>query len=288
MKRKLSLLFLLMMGLFITTACSDDDDDYNPNYNPDQEVRNAFKQMFPNATQVSWGEKNDYAVANFVNDKQTVTAWYSKKGVWYLTQTNIAVSAIPQAITKAIANNSKYSSLTTAGASMLERSGMTDAYLVELSGGKDYVDLYYTADGYLFDEESESSLGTKVEPTPVDQTINAMVNENYSGAKIVFISKEDDTYTITLFQNNTYFYYLLNKDYKWIQTEYAQSYQALPQPVLDGFKRDGYAFNDKVDTVTRIIRPSGNEQITLYRFNIDNSTGHTTVYYNPDGVKVDA
>lgn len=286
MKRKLSLLFLLMMGLFIATACSDDDDDYNPNYNPNQEVRNAFKQMFPNATQVSWVEKNDYAIANFVNDKQPSTAWYSKKGVWYLTQTNIAVSAIPQAITKAIANNSKYSSLTTAGASMLERSGMTDAYLIELSGGKDYVDLYYTADGYLFDEESESSLGTKVEPTPVPQAITAMVKENYSGDKIVYIDENDDDYDVTL-QGNEYFHYILNKDYEWIQTEYAQSYQTLPQPVLDGFKDGGYAFNENVDTVTRLVRPDGAGEVTIYRFNMDNSTGDVTVYYNAEGVKVD-
>lgn len=286
MKRKLSLLFLLMMGLFIATACSDDDDDYNPNYNPDREVREAFKQMFPNATQVTWAQKNDYAIANFVNDKQPSTAWYSKKGVWYLTQTNIAVSAIPQAITKAIANNSKYSSLTTAGASKLERSGMTDAYLIELSGGKDYVDLYYTVDGYLFDEESESSLGTKVEPTPVPQAITAMVKENYSGDKIVYIDENDDDYDVTL-QGNEYFHYILNKDYEWIQTEYAQSYQTLPQPVLDGFKDGGYAFNENVDTVTRLVRPDGAGEVTIYRFNMDNSTGDVTVYYNAEGVKVD-
>lgn len=286
MKRKLSLLFLLMMGLIFVAACDDDDDDYNPNYIPGQEVRDTFKQMFPNATQVTWGEQYDYAVANFQNNKLANTAWFSKKGVWYLTQSNIAVSSIPKAITDAIANNSKYSSLTTAAASTLERNGMTNAYLIELTGGKDVTDLYFTQDGYLFEEESVGSIGTKVTPTPVDQTITAMVDQNYKGAKIVYIDREDKQYYITLVQNGTYFQYILTGDYKWIQTEYAQSFEGLPEEVKAALKRDGYAFNDAYDTVTRLIRPQGNEQVTVYRFDMDNSTGSVTVYYSPDGVEV--
>lgn len=285
MKRKFSLLFLSMMALFFVAACSDDDDDYNPHYNPDQAVRATFKQMFPNATQVTWGEQDDYAVANFLNNKVTNTAWFSKKGVWYLTQTDLAISSIPKAITDAI-KNSEYGNLTTSSASKLDRSGMTSAYVVELSGGEDIVDLYYTADGYLFDEIDQSSLGNKAEPMPVDQTINAMVEQNYAGAKIVFIDKNDDNYVVTLLQNGTYFKYILSNDYKWIQSEYAQSFANVPQVVKDGLKRDGYAFNDAYDTVTRIIRPQGNNQVTIYRFAMDNSTGDVTVYYSSNGEKL--
>lgn len=281
----MSLLFLLMMGLFFVTACSDDDDDYNPNYNPDKEVRDAFQQMFPNATQVTWGEQSSYAVANFVNNKVANTAWFSKDGVWYLTQTEIALNAIPKPITDAIAK-SKYASLTTASASMLDRSGMTSAYLIEMTGGKSVTDLYYTPDGYLFDENEQSSLGTKAMPMPVDQTISAMVSQNYAGAKIVYIDT-DDGYNITLLENNVYFHYILNKNYKWIQTEYAQSFENVPDNVKNALKKDGYAFNVEYDTVTRLVRPDGNNKITVYRFEMDNSTGQKTVYYTADGVKLD-
>lgn len=285
MKRKFSLLFLLMMGLFFVTACSDDDDDYNPNYNPDQEVLNTFKQMFPSATQVTWGEQSNYAVANFVNNKVANTAWFSKKGVWYLTQTEIALNTIPKAITDAIAKG-EYASLTTASASTLDRSGMTSAYLIEMTGGKNVVDLYYTSDGYLFAKNEQSSLGTKAMPMPVDQTISAMVEQNYAGAKIVYIDT-DNGYNITLLENGTYFHYLLNKSYKWIQTEYAQSYENVPDKVKDALLNDGYAFNVEYDTVTRLVRPDGNNKITVYRFDMNNSTGQKTVYYTADGVKLD-
>lgn len=287
MKRKLSLLFLSMMALFFITSCSDDDDDYNPHYNPDAAVLSTFKQMFPNATKTTWGEKNDYAVADFLNDKKTTTAWFSKTGTWYLTETDIAVSALPKAITDAIANNSKYASLTPSSASMLERSGMTSAYLVELTGGDDVLDLYYTADGYLFDEIDKDGIGNKAEPTPVKQPISAMVSQNYKGAQIVYIDKDNDEYDVTLLENGTYFIYILSDDYKWIQTEYAQSFANVPQVVKDGLKRDGYAFNDLYDTVTRLIRPQGANQITIYRFEMNNSTGHVTVYYDANGNKLD-
>lgn len=285
MKRKFSLLFLSLVAIFFMAACSDDDDDKkNPDYQPGTAVQTTFKQMFPNATNVLWSEKNDYGVANFLNSNTQTVAWFNQQGVWYLTETAVLTTAIPKVITDAIAN-SDYKTWKVVDASHLDRKDMIPAYVVEVTLNKSVEDLYYAEDGHLFETVEQDHTGNEAQPTPVDQTILAMVKQQYASAKIVEI-ETDDNIEVTLLDNGIYFDYILSKDYKWIQSEYAQSWTDTPQEVKNGLKRDGYAFNELYDTVTKLIRPQATSTITLYRIDMNNSTGDVTVYYTPDGTKV--
>lgn len=285
MKRKISLLFLSMIALFFMAACDDDDDKKDSNPNPNAAVTATFKQMFPNATNTTWSEKDNYEIANFLNDQKPTTAWFNQKGVWYLTQVDINMTSVPKAITDAIAK-SAYAGWTPSSASSLKRSELVDAYIVEMTQNGKVVDLYYTTDGYLFKTVDQDGLGNKAQPEPLDATVKAVVNEYYNGAKIINVTK-DDNYTVILWYDNTYFDFLLDKNYKWIQSEYAQSFEGVPQVVKDALKKDGYAFNDLYDVVTRLVRPKGTERITVYRFEMNNNTGKVTVYYDANGVKLD-
>lgn len=287
MKRKFSLLLFSLVAIFFMAACSDDDDDKkNPDYQPVPAVQTTFKQMFPNATNVLWSEKNDYGIANFLNNNTPSMAWFNQQGVWYLTETSVLTTAIPEVITEAI-GQSDYKNWKVADASHLDRKDMVPAYVIEVTANNKVEDLYYTEDGYLFETIDRDHTGNDAEPTPVDQTEMAMVKQQYPSAKIVEIEK-DDNIDITLVDNKIYFDYILSKDYKWIQSEYAQSWTDTPQVVKDALERDGYAFNELYDTVTRLVRPQAtvNDTITLYRFKMDNNTGEVTVYYTPEGVKV--
>lgn len=285
MKRKFSLLLFSLVAIFFMAACNDDDDDKkDPDYKPVSAVETTFNQMFPKATNVLWSEKNDYGIANFLNNNTPTVAWFNQQGVWYLTETSILTTAIPQVITNAIAN-SAYKTWKVADASHLDRKDMIPAYVIEVTTGDKVEDLYYAEDGYLFETMERDHTGNEAEPTPVDQTVMAMVKQQYPSAKIVEIEKDDDI-EVTLVDNNTYFDYILSKDYKWVQSEYAQSWADTPQVVKDALTRDGYAFNEVYDTVTRLIRPQATGTITLYRFDMNNNTGKVTVYYTPDGVKV--
>lgn len=285
MKRKFSLLFLFsLMAIFFMASCDDDDDKNDPNYQPDTAVQTTFKQMFPNATNVLWSKKDNYGVANFLNSNTQNVAWFSQEGVWYLTETAVLTTAIPKVITDAVAQ-SDYRTWKIADASHLDRKDMVSAYVIEVTLNGEVKDLYYTTDGYLFETIDQNSTGNEAQPTPVDQTVLAMVKQQYSSAKIVEI-ETDDNIEVTLLNNGTYFDYILSKDYKWIQSEYAQSWKDTPEAVKNALTRDGYAFNEVYDTVTKLIRPQATGTITLYRIEMDNNTGDVTVYYTPDGVKV--
>lgn len=285
MKSKFSFLFLSLVAMFFVAACSDDDDDKKaPDYQPNSAVETTFKQMFPSATNVLWSEKDDYGVADFLNNQTQTVAWFNNQGVWYLTEALVATTAIPKVITDAIAN-SDYKNWKVVDASHLDRVNMVPAYVVEVTSNNNVEDLYYTETGYLFDTVEQEHTGNKAEPTPVDQTVLAMVKQQYPAAKIVNIEK-DNNYDVTLIDSNTYFDYILSSDYKWIQSEYAQSWSGTPQAVKDALERDGFAYNELYDTVTRLIRPDGTNTITLYLVEMDNSTGDKTVYYTPDGTRV--
>lgn len=286
MKRKFSLLFLFsLMAIFFMASCDDDDDDKNdPNYQPDTAVQTTFKQMFPNATNVLWSKKDNYGVANFLNSNTQTVAWFSQEGVWYLTETSVLTTAIPKVIADAVAQ-SDYRTWKIADASHLDRKDMVPAYVIEVTLNGEVEDLYYTTDGYLFETIDQDNTGNEAQPTPVDQTVLAMVKQQYPSAKIVEI-ETDDNIEVTLLNNGTYFDYILSKDYKWIQSEYAQSWTDTPKEVKDALIRDGYAFNEVYDTVTKLIRPEGTGTITLYRIEMDNKTGDVTVYYTPNGTKV--
>lgn len=285
MKRKFSFLFFSLVAVLFMAACSDDDDKKDPNYQPETAVQKSFKEMFPNATNVLWSEKDDYGVANFLNSNTQTVAWFNKQGVWYLTETSVATNAIPQVIKDAIAN-SDYKNWKIADASKLDRLNMIPAYVVEVTTENHVEDLYYAEDGHLFDVVDQDHTGNEAQPSPVDQTVLAMVKQQYAAAKIVKIETGDNI-EVTLLDNGTYFNYILSKDYKWIESEYAQSWTDTPQEVKNALTRDGYAFNELYDTVTRLIRPQANSTITLYRVDMDNSTGDVTVYYTPDGTQVD-
>lgn len=286
MKSKFSFLFFSLVASLFMAACSDDDDDQKaPDYQPSTAVETTFKQMFPNATNVLWSEKDDYGKANFLNNKTQTVAWFNNQGVWYLTEQSVVTTDIPKVITDAIAN-SDYKNWKVVDASHLDRKDMVPAYVVEVTANNKVEDLYYAEDGYLFETVGQDHTGNEAQPTPVDQTVLAMVKQQYASAKIVEI-ETDDNIEVTLVDNGTYFDYILSKDYKWIQSEYAQSWTDTPQEVKDGLTRDGYAFNELYDTVTKLIRPQANSTITLYRIEMDNSTGDVTVYYTPDGTKVD-
>lgn len=285
MKSKFSFLFLSLVAMFFIAACSDDDDDKKaPDYQPNSAVETTFKQMFPSATNVLWSEKDDYGVADFLNNQTQTVAWFNNQGVWYLTEASVATTAIPKVITDAIAN-SDYKNWKVVDASHLDRVNMVPAYVVEVTSNNNVEDLYYSETGYLFDTVEQEHTGNKAQPTPVDQTVLAMVKQQYPAAKIVNIEK-DNNYDVTLIDNNTYFDYILSSDYKWIQSEYAQSWSDTPQAVKDALERDGFAYNELYDTVTRLIRPDGTNTITLYLVEMDNSTGDKTVYYTPDGTRV--
>ena len=121
-------------------------------FNISAEAQQAFSAKYPSATNVEWENKNGYSVADFRSDNRDRSAWFDSFGSWYMTETEIRFSDLPQAVQNAF-NASEYATWRVDDVDMLERQGVETVYVIEAetyqNGDDTSVDLYYSADGVL-------------------------------------------------------------------------------------------------------------------------------------------
>lgn len=282
MKQKLSVLFLSMVAMFLMVSCDNDDD----NYTPDAVVRTVFKAKYPNAKRVEWESKLGYSVAEFKDNGKEKDAWFDANGTWLLTETDITVKELPQAIRTAIAG-SKYAGWKIDDADYLERKDMEPVYVVEVEQGENEMDLYYSPTGVLLKEIPDGGNNHQAVPTPVNQKILDAVMSKYADAQVVEIDVEPAYIEVDLMEGNLYFTMILDKEYNWIQSEYDAAWIRVPEAVKTAFANDGYTFNAAEDEVEMIIRPQGSEEIIIYCIELDKEPKDIVLYYTSDGVKLD-
>ena len=70
-------LYALFFGLALFGFCSCDNDD---SVTPDPQARQAFESKYPNATQVEWEKKNNYLIAEFIDNQLDGKAWFDATG----------------------------------------------------------------------------------------------------------------------------------------------------------------------------------------------------------------
>lgn len=151
MKTKWYMYLVALMGVFVMSACDDDD---NPVKVSDS-VKEAFHAQFPNAQRVEWEMKKGYYVADFWGNVE-MEAWYDSNGKWCMTETDLGInmSQLPEAVQNAF-QASAYNMWIVDDLDKYERPDMT-FYLIEIefSGKKDR-NLYYAVDGTLLKDEED-------------------------------------------------------------------------------------------------------------------------------------
>lgn len=128
------------------TSCDNDDDDITPK----KEYVEAFRLLYPTATNVSWeGKSGGYVVAEFKNEsRQEVEVWFDDQVQWAMTKTDYEkdFSAVPNEVMNDI-KSSQYSTWYMDDAEYVERrDGNFYVVEVEQQGSPD-TDLVYRADG---------------------------------------------------------------------------------------------------------------------------------------------
>lgn len=137
-------LYALFFGLALFGFCSCDNDD---SVTPDPQARQAFESKYPNATQVEWEKKNNYLIAEFIDNQLDGKAWFDATGRWYMTETELThTSQLPEDVQKALAN-SEYAQWYIDDIDRLERNETETIYVIEVKKDKQEYDLYYSADG---------------------------------------------------------------------------------------------------------------------------------------------
>ena len=150
----------LLVSALALAGCDKNEDNGSREPAVSQQAQAALAEKYPAATNVRWTAKDQYFVASFslpasrAEAGNDLAAWFDNGGAWYMTETDIPFTVLPQAVQTAF-NASEYAAApwTVDDVDMLEREGVETIYVIEVekreNGIETEVDLYYSADGVL-------------------------------------------------------------------------------------------------------------------------------------------
>lgn len=117
------------------------------------QVSSAFKTKFPGAKKVVWEKETPgmYEV-NFTMKEETMSAAFDSLGNWTETETEIKVSALPEAVKQLI--KEQYAGYKINEAAMIEKPGSGKMYEAEIEKGEQTFDLILTAEGKLLEKKT--------------------------------------------------------------------------------------------------------------------------------------
>lgn len=139
-----SIIILVGCALFCTSAAFSQkiSEDKVP-----APVKSAFAAKFKDAKNTKWEmEKTEYEVV-FQFNNSSMSANFSKEGTWLETETGIAKDRIPAAVSQTLAK--EFPGYRVNEADKLERPGKPTVIEVEVSRGKETMDLEFNEQGKL-------------------------------------------------------------------------------------------------------------------------------------------
>lgn len=149
-------LYFSASGEFIKVV--QDEGDYHREIfsGPDnsslfEEVKKAFKLMYPEATRVEWELENNYYQADFYENGLEKETWFDQNASWVMTKTEYKYN-IPSVVKDAL-NKNGYASWQIDDVEFIERKDKESFYKVEIEKGSMELDLYFSETGEFFKKE---------------------------------------------------------------------------------------------------------------------------------------
>ncbi|MCC8171058.1 MAG: PepSY-like domain-containing protein [Parabacteroides sp.] len=229
MKTNLVAFAALACSFLAVTGCNDDD---SPGYVPDATVTRAFDTKYPNAQAVKWETKASYQVADFRYNNKEAEAWFGPDGTWMMTETDLpSVNDLPVAVQDSF-KTSAYAAWRVDDIDQLERAGMEVLYIIEVENGNQETDLRYAASGVLISAVPDTDNDGSYQPVSIPQEITSFIKDKYPKAVIMEVEPEKTgEYEVDILDGNTPKEVRLDKNYKWLQTEWDIPYARLPEAV---------------------------------------------------------
>jgi hypothetical protein len=118
-------------------------------------VEEAFNQKYPDAKKVAWASEDDGYEAAFKLKGKKMEAEFDAKGNWLETDTEMKVKDLPEAVTKAIAD--QFPDAEIEEAERVSTPQWAEAYEVEVEWEKEgkemEMELVFSKDGKLLSKE---------------------------------------------------------------------------------------------------------------------------------------
>lgn len=217
------LAMICVFGAFVTTSCSDDNDDNNvqvPNA-----VQTAFSQKYSDVGHVEWDvEAGGYIVAEFMKDNKEHDAWFTGDGTWMMTEIDHGrdITSLPQAVQEGYAATVyAQQSWAVEDIDEIQRKGYDTIYKIEVEkAGQPDHDLYFDLAGTLFrdvqDQDDDRNEGML--PGQIPAEIQAYVDANYAGAVVVDFEKERNGYEMDIRYDGKSIEIIFDSSYNWVMT----------------------------------------------------------------------
>lgn len=279
MKRHFLSMMMIACMTLIGASCTDNDDD--------PAVSNVSKEalydLYPDASNVTWSVKGNYAVADFSADTSRYTAWLDNAGNWYMTESDMLFEQLPQAVKEAF-NSSEYATWKVDDVDKIFREGAETVYVIEAesmqNGVKTEIDLYYSEDGVLVKSviDADDDDYSDFIPAPSSGSIEEFIAAKYPAARIVDIDSENGMTEVEILDGRVCRELLFNASNEWVYTKTEITLADVPTQVMEAFKASSYA-NYYIDDIDYYETPTEN----YYRFDLKSAAGDVKFNIEADG-----
>ena len=283
-------LFLTLVACMavLMAACSDDDGQKPSSGTIPDSVVAAFNSQYPDASNVSWEIKGEYAVASFTIDETRSSdagrnrAWYHlSDGRWAMSDFDIPYAMLPEAVKTAF-EGSEYAQspwrIDDDDVEVITRHGYDETlYVIDVekneNGTETEVELYYTADGILVntivDAERDNDHSDML-PGNSPTTITEWISQHFPGARIIDVDEEDGGIEVDLIYDGLKHEVVFTIAAQWIYTkvEYGRRNMGLiEQVVIDALRTsEHYTSDANIDDIDRYETAAGD---TFYCFELE-------------------
>lgn len=211
------------LGVFVTTSCDDDDDDFRGNV--PSAVQEAFDQKYSGVGRVEWDmEQGGYLVAEFMKDGREHDAWFTAGGEWVMTEIDYGrdLQALPQAVQDGYAVTTyALQNWSVDDIDEIQRPAYDNVYIIEVEqGGRPDYSLYFDINGTLIREVEED--GGETHDDMINNSmpleIQQFINTQYPGATVVDIDIERGGYEIDVRHDGLNKEIIFDSQYNWVMT----------------------------------------------------------------------
>lgn len=283
-KNRILLLFALAAGLFAFSGCSEEDDNGAPEgaHLVSKEVQNAFNAKYPQARDVEWELKGNYAVVDFDWNGVEHSAWFDPSSAsWYMTETDIRYADVPQAVRTAH-EAGEYAGWRVDDVDMLTREGMETLYVIEVEKGETEVDLFYSSSGVLVksvvDADNANDYGDYLPKQDVEGIVQ-VVNQMYPNVRIVDIERENGMTEVEIVDGTVFREVYFNNSGNWLYTKTEVLPHTVPEAVKAALEASVYA-SYRIDDVD--FYESADSK-NYYRYELDSREGDVKIDISEDG-----
>ncbi len=234
-----------------------------------------FKEMFPVVRHTQWTTEGNYYVASFEDSTRMRRAWFDNQGTWFLTETRMALEALPTSVQERY-KTGPYVSQRFVDAFRLDRAGLEPVYVIQVWNGQTESDLFYTPDGLFIrameDYGARQGDFTTQIPASLPQPVQLYLQTNYPQARIVDRNRNDDgTYSVVVEDGENIKFLSFENDGLLFNTRWSVSPEEVPDSIRKAFS-DAFQVKDYTITGIDYVKPAIGNAFFLYQLKIGDKT----------------